>query len=100
MPYWAFRGATGRFLGQAKQLTHCPAKGATRPGAAADATLRRAMAMKRREKGGEGMDAGNEAPAAILLQTIFLTHAHFHRLSREHANKRPVPAAQSLTASY
>jgi hypothetical protein len=58
------------------------------------------MAIKGREKGGERMDAGNEAAAAILVQTIFLRDGHLQGLLGEQAKKGPVAAAEFLKPYY
>lgn len=46
------------------------------------------------------MDAGNEAAAAILVQTIFLKDGHLQGLLGEQANKSPVAAAEFLKPFY
>jgi hypothetical protein len=46
------------------------------------------------------MDAGNEAAAAILVQTIFLKDGHLQGLLGEQANKGAVPAAEFLKPFY
>ena len=46
------------------------------------------------------MDAGNEAAAAILVQTIFLRDGHLQGLLGEHAKKGPVAAAEFLKPYY
>ena len=46
------------------------------------------------------MDAGNEAAAAILVQTIFLKDGHLQGLLGEQANKGPVAAAEFLKPFY
>ncbi len=42
------------------------------------------------------MDAGNEAAAAILVQTIFLKDGHLQGLLGEQATKSPVAGSSSL----
>lgn len=46
------------------------------------------------------MDAGNEAAAAILVQTIFLKDGHLQGLLGEQANKGAVAAAEFLKPFY
>jgi len=46
------------------------------------------------------MDAGNEAAAAILVQTIFLKDGHLQGLLGEQATKSPVAAAEFLQPFY
>jgi hypothetical protein len=46
------------------------------------------------------MEAGNEAAAAILVQTIFLKDGHLQGLLGEQANKSPIAAAAYLKPFY
>ncbi len=46
------------------------------------------------------MDAGNEAAAAILVQTIFLRDGHLQGVLGEHAKKGPLAAAEFLKPYY
>ena len=46
------------------------------------------------------MEAGNEAAAAILVQTIFLKDGHLQGLLGEQANKGPAAAAEFLKPFY
>jgi hypothetical protein len=49
---------------------------------------------------GTSMAAGDEAAAAILVQTIFLKDGHLQGLLGEQANKSPVAAAEFLKPFY
>jgi hypothetical protein len=51
-------------------------------------------------KGALSMDGGNEAAAAILVQTIFLKDGHLQGLLGEQATKSPVAAAEFLQPFY
>ena len=51
-------------------------------------------------KGVRGMAAGNEAAAAILVQTIFLKDGHLQGLLGAQANKSPMAAAEFLKPFY
>jgi hypothetical protein len=55
---------------------------------------------KKQTKGVLSMDAGNEAAAAILVQTIFLKDGHLQGLLGEQATKSPVAAAEFLQPFY
>ena len=46
------------------------------------------------------MEAGNEAAAAVLVQTIFLKDGHLQGLLGEQANKSPMAAAEFLKPFY
>jgi hypothetical protein len=46
------------------------------------------------------MGAGNEAAAAILVQTIFLKDGHLQGLLGEQATKSPAAAAEFLLPFY
>jgi len=46
------------------------------------------------------MSAGDEAAAAILVQTIFLKDGHLQGLLGEQANKSPLAAAEFLKPFY
>jgi hypothetical protein len=46
------------------------------------------------------MAAGDEAAAAILVQTIFLKDGHLQGLLGEQANKSPMAAAEYLKPFY
>lgn len=46
------------------------------------------------------MQVGNEAAAAILVQTIFLKDGHLQGLLGEQANKSPMAAAEFLKPFY
>jgi hypothetical protein len=46
------------------------------------------------------MAAGDEAAAAILVQTIFLKDGHLQGLLGEQANKSPMAAAEFLKPYY
>ena len=46
------------------------------------------------------MAAGDEAAAAILVQTIFLKDGHLQGLLGEQANKSPMAAAEFLKPFY
>jgi hypothetical protein len=46
------------------------------------------------------MEAGNEAAAAILVQTIFLKDGHLQGLLGEQATKSPMAAAEFLQPFY
>jgi hypothetical protein len=46
------------------------------------------------------MAAGEEAAAAILVQTIFLKDGHLQGLLGEQANKSPMAAAEFLKPFY
>ena len=46
------------------------------------------------------MQAGNEAAAAVLVQTIFLKDGHLQGLLGEQANKSPMAAAEFLKPFY
>lgn len=46
------------------------------------------------------MGAGDEAAAAILVQTIFLKDGHLQGLLGEQANKSPMAAAEFLKPFY
>jgi hypothetical protein len=46
------------------------------------------------------MEPGNEAAAAILVQTIFLRDGHLQGLLGEQATKGPVAAAEFLKPFY
>ena len=49
---------------------------------------------------GTSMAAGDEAAAAILVQTIFLKDGHLQGLLGEQANKSPLAAAEFLKPFY
>src|SRR5712671_847981 len=53
-----------------------------------------------RGKGVPSMAAGDEAAAAILVQTIFLKDGHLQGLLGEQANKSPLAAAEFLKPFY
>jgi hypothetical protein len=46
------------------------------------------------------MEAGNEAAAAILVQTIFLKDGHLQGILGEQATKSPMAAAEFLKPFY
>jgi hypothetical protein len=46
------------------------------------------------------MGSGNEAAAAILVQTIFIKDGHLQGLLGEQANKSPMAAAEFLKPFY
>jgi hypothetical protein len=53
-----------------------------------------------KSKGAPSMEAGNEAAAAILVQTIFLKDGHLQGLLGEQATKSPLAAAEFLKPFY
>jgi hypothetical protein len=55
---------------------------------------------KKHTKGVSSMEAGNEAAAAILVQTIFLKDGHLQGLLGEQATKSPAAAAEFLLPFY
>jgi hypothetical protein len=55
---------------------------------------------KNKQKGAQSMEAGNEAAAAILVQTIFLKDGHLQGLLGEQATKSPLAAAEFLKPFY
>jgi hypothetical protein len=55
---------------------------------------------KSKPKGAPSMEAGNEAAAAILVQTIFLKDGHLQGLLGEQATKSPLAAAEFLKPFY
>jgi hypothetical protein len=57
-------------------------------------------ADKKRGKGVPSMGTGNEAAAAILVQTIFLKDGHLQGLLGEQATKSPAAAAEFLQPFY
>jgi hypothetical protein len=59
-----------------------------------------ALQIDQKTKGVLSMDAGNEAAAAILVQTIFLKDGHLQGLLGEQATKSPVAAAEFLQPFY
>jgi hypothetical protein len=51
-------------------------------------------------EGAQNMEAGNEAAAAILVQTIFLKDGHLQGILGEQATKSPAAAAEFLKPFY
>jgi hypothetical protein len=58
------------------------------------------IGMQLSREGEASMEAGSEAAAAILVQTIFLKDGHLQGLLGEQANKGAVAAAEFLKPFY
>jgi hypothetical protein len=77
--------------------------GVAPPASKEGATLRPGSSKTLTEGFGKGyrvMAAGDEAAAAILVQTIFLKDGHLQGLLGEQANKSPMAAAEFLKPFY